>query len=59
MPEALNGSVTDEALEMFAERSTGLCKERANGEARFHHSASGTLPTLGGMHSLNTYQENS
>jgi len=55
--DALNASVAGGARKKFAQRSTVLRKEGADGEARFHHSASGPLRTLGGMHSLNIYQE--
>jgi hypothetical protein len=57
MHEALNVTVAGEALEKFAWRSTGLCKEGANGETGFQDSASGTSHTFRGMHSSNTYQE--
>jgi hypothetical protein len=55
--EALNATVAGKALEKFAERSTGLCKERANGEAGFQDIASGTSQTFGGIHSLNHFDQ--
>jgi hypothetical protein len=41
--EALNATVTGEVLENFAQRATGFCTVRANGEAGFQHFASATL----------------